>query len=288
VICAEGPGRERARIWLVLAAIVLCAPARAGEPETVSAPAAAAEDAEPLTAREIYRRVLTNRFASFIQDTSMTSADRGGRHMVTRLQMHWRDFREGQRRGDGDVLSKTLVKYSHPFEIRHSGYLVIHNSRRANDQFVYFPTRRKVMRVTLRSENVYGTDFSFEDILPRELQDAEYERFEDSVVSGIPTFTIEAIPNEFADSEYSRFVIQVDKERWVSLHARYWNDAGVEVKEMEVDPVAVKDFGGVWVPMRITMRTLQTESSTTLEVTHLEPNPEIPRATFAVQRLEAH
>lgn len=260
-------------------------PAASDPPPAANAPAS---DAEPISAREIYRRVLANRFRSFVQYTTMRSGDRGGREQLTKLRMHWQDFSNQTAGPSGGVLSKSRVKYSHPFDIRHAGYLIIHYDRRKNDQFVYLPTRRKVQRVNLRSENVYGTDFSFEDLLPRELQDATYRRFEDSETEGIPTYTVEAIPTGFADSEYSRFVIHVDMERWIVLLARYWNEARVEVKEMRADVGSVQEFDGIFVPMRTTMRSLLLESSTTLHVTRLEPNPDIPRSIFAVQRLESH
>jgi hypothetical protein len=259
--------------------------------ELASAPAENAipgsVDAE-LTGREIYARVLTNRFRSFIQESTMESADRGGKHQITRLRMHWQDFKEGDAPSSDGVLSKTLVKYFHPFEIRHSGYLVIHNHDRTNDQFVYFPARRKVVRVSLRSESVYGTDFSFEDILPRELQDASYRRLPDGVSSGRPTFTIEAMPTAIANSEYSRFLISVEKERSVVLQTRYWDESGVAVKELWADPAAIEAFDGVWVPMRMTMKHLLRETSTKLLVTSVEPNPELSKATFALRRLESH
>jgi len=272
---------ERALLAAAFSAAAAAALAQTGD---------AAPDAgeSRLTGREIYARVLANRFDSFVQESTMESSDRGGKHQVTRLRMHWKDFKRGDEPASDGVLSKTLVKYFHPFEIRHSGYLVIHNHDRTSDQFVYLPARRKVVRVSLRSESVYGTDFSFEDILPRELQDASYRRLGDGAVSGRGTFTIEATPTEIAHSEYSRFLISVEKERSVVLRTRYWDGSGVAVKELSVDPEAIREFDGVWVPMRMTMRHLLHETTTELEVTDIEPNPELSQATFALRRLESH
>ncbi len=268
----------------LLASLVAFAAARAEGDVAAAPPAAEAR----LSGREIYERVLANRFRSFIQESTLRSGDRAGREQTTRLRMEWKDFRDEQAERRKGILSKTLVRYTHPFDIRHSGYLILHNDDRPNDQFVYFPSRRRVVRVNLRSEAVYGTDFSFEDILPRELRDASYRRLADGRFEGIPTFTIEAIPTELADSEYSRFEIQVDKARYVTLHTRYWDQAGVEVKELRVDPESIVLVDDVWVTRRLTMRHLRLASSTTLEVTELEPNPKLPRDSFTLRRLEAH
>lgn len=290
-----GECASRGCFALVLAAAGLAwpalapGPARAGEAQAavVEIPPPLEDDSQ-LTGRDIYDRVTANRFTSVVQESTLTSADRGGHEQTTKLQMHWKDFRDANGEAERGILSKTLVKYFYPFDIRYSGYLVIHNDERSNDQFVYLPERRKVVRVNLRSEAVFGTDFSLEDILPREAQDATYKRFDDAEIDGVPTFTVEAIPTEFANSEYSRFLVYVEKARYVPLRVRYWDEAGVEVKEMSVDRDSITFYDGVWVPMKVTMRHLLHETSTSLEVTRLEPNPELPRATFAIERLESH
>jgi len=270
--------RSPGRLGAALAAGLLLVPAPA-----LSEPA----DAH-LSGRDIYDRVLENRFTSVVQDATLSSGDRAGREQVTKLRMHWKDYRDGNGDAPRGILSKALVRYSHPFDIRHSGYLIIHNLDRRNDQFVYFPQRRKVLRVNLRTEAIFGTDFSFEDVVPREAQDATYRRLEDEYLDDVPVFVVEALPTPIADSEYSRFLMYIEKARYVPLRVRYWDEAGVEVKEMRADRESISLFADVWVPMRVTMRHLLHESSTSLEVTHLEPNPDLPRATFALPRLEGH
>jgi hypothetical protein len=77
--------------------------------------------------------------------------------------MTWKNFRENDEPVRG-VLSKTLVKYTHPFDLRFSGYLIVNNHQRHNDQFVYLNSSRRIRRVNLRGEAVFGTDFTFEDV----------------------------------------------------------------------------------------------------------------------------
>ena len=241
-----------------------------------------------LTAHDIYERMLDNRFRSFIQETSMRSGDRRGRELETRLRMHWKDFTGDTVADASGVLSKALVQYTHPFDIRHSGYLVIHNRDRISDQFVYFPSRRQTVRVNLRGQSVFGTDFSFEDVIPRDLDHAQYGRQADQLLDGVPVFVVEAVPNDGIESEYSRFLVYIDQARWVLLRARYWDESGVEVKELLADPESLRSYHGVWVPTKVTMRHLLQGSYTTLSITSLVPNPDLPETTFEVRRLEAH
>ncbi|UCE85661.1 MAG: outer membrane lipoprotein-sorting protein [Deltaproteobacteria bacterium] len=271
---------------LLTAAVTNASPATA---ERVEHAIGARQEPSPaaLTGRDIYQRVLDNRFRSYIQESTMVSGDRGGNTQETELRMWFQSFRgEGGEATDG-VLSKTLVRYQLPFDLRHTGYLIIHHPERSSDQFVYLPTQRRVRRVSLRGEAVFGTDFSFEDVIPREIEHAEYERRPDSVLHDIACFVVEAVPKREADSEYSRFLIYVDQDRYVPLRTRYFDDAGVEVKALEVDPASIERVADVWVPMRARMRDLRLDTFTEVQVEEIEPNPVLGRSAFELRRLEA-
>ena len=268
--------------------LVACAPALAAGDAVQKASAPAAVDDSKLTGQDIYDRVLRNRFESFSQDTQLISGDRGGRQQESRLHLIWQSFRDEKGQPTRGVVSKTLVKYDYPYDVRFAGYLVISNHERINDQFVYYPSRRKVVRVNLRSEAVFGTDFSYEDVIPREIEESEYHRVADETVSDIPVYVVEVLPKPFAASEYSRVRVYVEKERFVPLRTRYWDDAGVEVKELRAVPSEIREFAGIWLPMKATMRNLQQDSFTTIVVSNFVPNPSLAQSTFDLSRLESH
>ena len=248
------------------------------------------EDALPadalLTGKEIYRRVLANRLHSYEQDARLVSGDRSGAEQETALTVHYRSFLDAEDRPVDGIHSKTRLEYTEPFDLRFTAYLVIDKEGAVNDQFVYLPTRRRIRRVNLRGEAVFGSDFSFEDVLPRELEDSDYRRMPDERVDGVPCFVVEATPKAQANSEYSRFVFFVEKARYVPLTIRYWNDAGVFFKELHADYDSIERFETAWIPMRSTMRNLLHESWSRLSILKLIPNPTLPRSIFSVRALE--
>jgi len=281
---------RRSQLAALSAAVLFAAgtpAAEAGDAARKADTPAVADDAQ-LTGRDIYDRVLRNRFDAFSQQTQLISGDRGGRQQESRLELTWQSFRDKDGQPTRGVLSKTLVRYLYPFDVRFSGYLVISNHERVNDQFVYYPSRRKIVRVNLRSEAVFGTDFSYEDVIPREIEDSEYERVADETLDDIPVYVVEVSPKPFTDSEYSRVRVYVEKNRFVPLRTRYWDDAGVEVKELRAVHSEIRKFEDVWLPMKVTMRNLQLDSFTTLVVSNFVPNPVLPQATFDLSRLESH
>jgi len=250
--------------------------------------AAAAGDAA-LTGRAIYQRVLDNTYDSFIQTSRLYSGDRGGNEQWTRFKIWFRsDRKEGVEPAAGQVIAKSRVQYTEPYEIRHAGYLVLSRADRVNDQFVYMPSQRRVKRVNLRGEAVFGSDFSFEDLLPREIEDAVYRRLADERTLGRDCFVIEATPEKDARSEYSRMIVYIDKQRSIPLLTRYWNGREIEFKELKADPESVERIEGVWVAKRMTMRHLKLETYSRLELASIQANPQLNDRTFELRQLDAH
>jgi len=252
--------------------------------------APAAEDAEPAgpSGREIYDRVLANRFDAYEQQARLVSGDRAGNEQESRMTVLWKSFRDEQGEPRKGALSKTRIRYTHPFDLRFSGYLLINNRDRPDDQFVYLNSRRRIRRVNLRGEPVLGSDFSFEDVVPRELEDADYRRLPDERMDGRDAWVVEVTPRAGTESEYSRFQSWIDRKRDVVLQTVYWDTTGVKVKELRSPAADVKDFDGVWVPMRTEMRNLLTGGYTVLHVDELVGNPSVDDGEFDPRRLESH
>ena len=233
--------------------------------------------------------MLANRFNSYRQTSSLSSGDRSGHVMATRLNMLFKSFRGPDRKPlEGDVLSKSLARYTHPFEVRHSGYLIINKLDKPNDQFLYRASARRVQRVSLRGEAVFGTDFSFEDVIPREVEDATYFRMADVVYEDRPCFTVRAVPNPQMASEYAYFDVTIEKDRYLPLRTYYYDETEEQIKELVSPSKHIELINEVWVPMQMTMTHLKLESHTTLQVLDVQPNIQLARTDFDLRRLEAH
>ena len=161
-----------------------------------------------LTGEQIYERVLDNRFYSYFQHLVLESGDRAENVQKTELRLKYLSFR-GEKEEER-FISKSIAKYTKPQDVRHLGYLVIKKPGGKEDQFIYRPSARRVRRINLRGEAVFGTDFSMEDILPREIEDATYQRLPDSEVEGVSVFAVEVVPLPEKDSEYSKFIVYVE------------------------------------------------------------------------------
>jgi hypothetical protein len=284
--------RHRATLLVVLGSAACAAALTPAVGRADPLPSAAAADKlasdASLTGEEIYQRVQRNRLEAYVQHARLVSGDRGANDQTMRIRVTWKSYRDDQDQPIGGTFSKTLIRYDEPFDVRFTSYLIVDNADRVNDQFVYLPSRRRVRRVNLRGESMLGTDFSFEDVVPREAEGATHRRLPDEVHEGIPCFVVEAIPKPEAGSDYSRFVLSVEKTHYVPLRTRYWDGAGVEIKELRADPASIQQFENAWIPLRARMRHLVQETWTSLEIEKLEANPPLEDNVFEVRRLESH
>jgi hypothetical protein len=245
-----------------------------------------ADATDALTADEIYSRVLDNRFQTSAQELVMQSGDRVGREQTIRMQMLWKRYESGPQFEKG-IQSRTVVRYMEPTEMRRTGYLIINKADLPSDQFVYLNSMRRIRRINLRGESVVGTDLSLEDIVPREMDDATYTRIPNESVNGTPCFVIEAMPKHEAKSDYLKFRLFIERDHYVALRIRYWDRANVAIKELMSPVESIREFDGIYVPIRSTMRHLLDDTYTNLRVDMLVANPELANRFFTQRQLEA-
>ena len=120
------------------------------------------------------------------------------------------------------------------------------------------------------------------------IDDADYTRLADDRAQEADCFVVTAVPKAHVLSEYSHVHLYVDKQRFVPLLTRYWDERDVEVKVLSADPSAIEWIDGVWVTRRVTMRHLKYGSFTTLELRSIDANPALTNTTFELRRLESH
>ena len=179
------------------------------------------------------------------------------------------------------------MRYLEPADYRKTGYLVINKRDQPNDQFIYLASMRRVRRINLRNETVAGTDLSIEDLIPRELDDADYVRVPDDEVDGRSCFVVEALPKPEMESAYTRFWLYIEKEHYVPIRVRYWDRKDIEVKELRSSHASIREIEGIWIPTQVTVRHLLDETQTRMDVDLLVPNPELPNRFFSERQLQA-
>jgi Outer membrane lipoprotein-sorting protein len=247
------------------------------------------EDALPqggsLTGRQLFDKFLDNRLRSCVQWQTVISRDPGGSEQKSRFWVRWKDYRDKNHNAVGGVIAKTLVKFQDPEDMRETGYLMIVNSDRSNDQWIWSPSTGHVRRVKLRGVGILGTDYTFDDIGWKSIEDADYKRLPDEEIDGVPVYVIEVTMKPFVDSEYRTMRTWLEKKHYVPLRNLYRDANGVEMREMKAEPATIQDFDGAWIATTSTMFNLREKTSTTIYVEALDPNVHLGEQLFSTFQL---
>jgi outer membrane lipoprotein-sorting protein len=176
--------------------------------------------------------------------------------------------------------SKAVIRFSAPAEVKGVALLVVNHPDRASDQWMWTPSIQRDRRIALqdRSTRFFGTDFSFEDLEERDVNQYEYKLLGEEDGS----WKIEARPKESKSSQYEYSRIWIRKDNYVPV--QYENF----VKEQLVRRLKQSDIAnvqGIWTARTMEMEDLRRKSRTILRIEKLQYNVPMKDDDFTVQAL---
>jgi outer membrane lipoprotein-sorting protein len=255
------------RRWtLTLLALVLCLPG-----------------AHPLFAESDARAIMAGVYQ---QDTSrdvtlkatLDVTDKDGRTVRKRFTLN----RIGSF-GNG----KTLVRFTDPQELRGVALLSVNQPGLTDRQWIYTPATERVRSVSPRerSERFAGSDFTYEDIAERSLDDFTYQLLpaEDNIENH-KTFKIVATPLTPERSQYKFIYYWVAQDVPCILHAEMYDQDGRKVRELHAS--GLKKEAGIWGPRKTEMRSLLEGTKSVLTVDEFHMNTGVDSALFTPEALE--
>src|SRR5579862_4942118 len=111
--------------------------------------------------------------------------------------------------------SKTLIRFTDPREVRGVALLSIDHKGGSVQQWLYTPAIERVRPIAPRerSERFVGSDFTYEDISERVVDDFTYRMLNDSeTIDGHKTYKIEATPVSADRSQYKLLYVWVAQD----------------------------------------------------------------------------
>jgi hypothetical protein len=216
------------------------------------------------------------------RDTTMRAAfdifDKDG-HKTTKKFML---FRLGS---PGD--SRTRVLFTDPAEIR--GVTLLSYNRRGDTdrQWLYIPATRRTRSITPRelSERFAGTDFTYEDVEERVLDNFNYRLLSDNeTIDGHKTYKIEARPVDASRSQYGYVYYWVAQDVPVILHSEMYDPGGKMVRELHAS--GLKKASGISGARHVEMRSVEEKTRTVLTIDEVKFNQHLDEKLFTPESLE--
>ena len=235
------------------------------------APVFAQDDARKIV-EEAQRRTesKSQRYEGLLQvlDSRGKVADK--RWLFTRLGSH------GQ--------SKAVLRFVAPAEVKGVALLIVNHPDRASDQWMWTPALQRERRIALqdRSTRFFGTDFSFEDLEERDVNQYNYRLLGEEVIDGAACWRIESTPSEKKISQYTKSEVWIRKDTYALAQVESYIKTEV-VRRLKYSNFAQQQ--GIWTGRRLEMSDLRRKSRTILTLEKLEYNVPLKDEDFTLQAL---
>lgn len=180
--------------------------------------------------------------------------------------------------------SKALLRFVAPPEVKGVTLLIANHPERASDQWMWTPALQRERRIALqdRSTRFFGTDFSFEDLEERDVNQYDYRLLGEETIDGAPSWHIESTPSQKKTSQYTKSRIWIRKDNYALAQIESY------VKDQVVRRLRYSDFAqvqGIWSGRRLEMTDLRRKSRTILTLEKLEYNVPLKEEDFTLQAL---
>jgi hypothetical protein len=233
----------------------------------------------PLDARKIVEDV-------YEQDTSHDTTMRASLEIFDN-QGHGKKKRFTYRRIGSPGDSKTLVVFIDPQEIRGVALLSINRRGVSDRQYMYTPATHRVRIVAAqeRSARFIGSDFTYEDIAERVLDDFTYRLLGDNErIDGHKTYKVEATPVDPARSQYKFLYYWVAQDVPVILFGEMYDSSGRKVRVLHASQL--KRESGIAGARHTEMSSVQDGTRTVLSIDEVKFNTGLDDRLFTPEGLE--
>src|SRR2546430_2047153 len=180
--------------------------------------------------------------------------------------------------------SKAVLRFTAPAEVKGVALLVVNHPDRASDQWMWTPAIERDRRIALqdRSTRFFGTDFSFEDLEERDVDQFDYTLAGDDAVDGSACWRIESRPKESKSSQYTKSVVWIRKDDYA--FARFENYVKDQVV-LRLNYSDIENVQGIWTARQMEMADLRRGSRTRLTLDKLAYNVPFKDEDFTLQAI---
>lgn len=192
----------------------------------------------------------------------------------------WKDY-DGKKGFD----EKTIIFFQSPPEVQGTGFLnwSYPDINKDDDQWLYLPALRKIKRISAsdKEDSFMGTDFTFDDMGDREVEEDTHKLIRQDTFEGNKCFIVESTPKE-KNYIYSKKLVWVINGEWIIPKTEYYNRKGKLLKHLHVQWHKVQ---GIWSWKDVVMKNVQTGHQTHIAVKDTKFNLGFKDALFTQRTL---
>jgi outer membrane lipoprotein-sorting protein len=180
--------------------------------------------------------------------------------------------------------SKSVLRFTAPAEVKGVALLIVNHPDRASDQWMWIPDIGRERRIAFqdRSTRFFGTDFTFEDLEERDVEQYDFKLLKEETIDGAAAWKIESRPRQGKNSQYTHSYVWIRKDNYA--FARVENYKGDKaVRNLQYGDI--RQVQGIWTPHKMDMHDLGRNSRTIMTMDKLQYNVKLSDSDFTLQAL---
>ncbi|PKN42133.1 MAG: outer membrane lipoprotein-sorting protein [Deltaproteobacteria bacterium HGW-Deltaproteobacteria-18] len=180
----------------------------------------------------------------------------------------------------------TLLRFTAPADIQGTGFLAVEDGQGGTAQFLYLPALNRTRRIVAgqKSRSFVNTDFTYEDMERRPVDDSEHTIVGDESLNKVRCWILESRPKTGTNSQYTSIRTWVAQDMLLPLRVDFFTGGETPVKRYAV--LQLENIQNIWTETKVVMEDLPSGHKTTLETTSIQYNTGVLDSMFTQQALE--
>jgi len=175
------------------------------------------------------------------------------------------------------------IYFHAPADVKRTSFLVWKYPAKEDDRWIYVPALKLVKRIAVddKRSSFVGSDFTYEDVSGRDLEDETHVLVRKEDLAGRPAYVVESKPK--TPSDYSRRLSWIDRERWLPLKEEYFDARNEPLRTFTADKL--EQIGEQWTVTVRSMKNLQSGHRTEVVFREIEYGVGIKQDIFTERYL---
>jgi outer membrane lipoprotein-sorting protein len=162
--------------------------------------------------------------------------------------------------------------------------LIVNHPDRASDQWMWTPALERDRRIALqdRSARFFGTDFSFEDLEERDVDQFDYKTLGEETYEDTACWKLESRPKQKKASQYTSSQLWIRKDNYVIVRIDHYKKDKVTRRINYRDVEKIQE---IWTPKTLEVVDIPRKSRTVMRVDNLKYNTPMQESEFTIEAL---
>lgn len=204
-------------------------------------------------------------------DLTMTLINKSGNQRVRIIKQFTKDLGE---------IEKSIMFFLSPADVKNTSFMSwSYDSDQSDDQWIYLPALKKTKRISSDSKSDYfmGSDFTYDDLGDRKLEDDTHKLLREETMDGKVCFVVESVSKD-EDYMYSKTITWIMKDNFIGYKKEFYDEDEELLKVLTIKKY--EEISGFWIITNSEMKNVQKNHKTTMVLGDVQINTGISASKF--------